>query len=649
MERALKPVTMQQDLRTLIRNSQWKQDAGLFIPAYLNKTMLSVVDVSSAVFLTYEEIFEAKYTKEEFKNDLSQLTIEDCLVLTSRILTILENEGFLNPTAQKRLSQELFAGNLRVKILHILSTQPERVVFFETQLLLVAKYALLYAKNEPANNFMERKLFPLYMKIILGVTDLLDSGNHSKTEMQRVALRSMYFHSKPDFFYSLRRAEDLFITIPNELTTHPQYLDIPALFQEATGLTLEDYLLLGSSLTALLMQQKFNQVKESNWCISPETFFAKSIVPQEEIVLLMKEFAIDIETLQSLYISQEDFAFNFNGLVQHPLVTNSSRDTYYPLSFSFLKEKITYQIYWILFDYIKKVYGDKKISGELAEKFSSFFLKREDINLSAERANNKKKVLQVKPLSRYTNFMGACFEDYVYQLLRRIYPLSQLLDNMLFRELVYTQKSDVKTADNILAYRSSLILIEIKVSQLNVYSTGILGNLDAFRKDIRKIVVDAFLTIQRTKEDFQKGLLKKALPIEPNSIKTFYPVLITYGKFIMFPTIWEIVEEEINKIPDEIPDYVPDQELLNRLQIIQADEIELLEAFLLTSGISLEELLMRKNADNIFKSLPFHNYIHYQFSGNERLTSRYQEQKHTEFFEKLKAKTISEQILDDRG
>jgi hypothetical protein len=239
------------------------------------------------VYLTHEEVFGEKYTQEDLEKDLSQLTIGDCIVLTSKILTVLENEGRVDGNAQKSITQELFEDEIKGKILRILSREPDKVVFVEPQLLLVAKYALLYSKPEPANNFKDGALLPIYMKTMLGIADLLDTGNHTEEEMQRAVIRSLYFFSKPNFFYSLRRTEDLFIRIPNELATHDQYLAIHALFQEATGLTLEDYLSLGTSLTALLMQQKLGQIKDSNWGITPEQYFAESILAKEEIDLLM--------------------------------------------------------------------------------------------------------------------------------------------------------------------------------------------------------------------------------------------------------------------------------------------------------------------------------------------------------------------------
>ncbi len=588
---------MQPDIRTLITNGQWKQYEGLIVPAYLNRQMLSAVDVSTAVYLTHEDVFGRKYTREELESDLSQLSIEDCIATTSKLLTVLENVGHIDRDAQKGIVQELLASEIKEKVLAFLNQKSDRVVFFELQLLLLAKYAILYAKREPANDFMGMKLFQTFMKIVLGITDLLAAATEGSSlpELQRSAIRSGYFFSGQDLLLSLGRVEELFITIPNELISHHQYLDIPALFQEATGLTIEEYLLLGVSLIALSMEQKPGHFKDVNWYVVPERYFSNTLVSKQELDLLMKEFTIDIQTLETLCQNQGYFEYNFNGLVQHPLVTFDN-NRFFPLSLGFLKDKITLQVYWIVFDYIKKTYGEKK-------------------------------------RRRYTNFMGACFEEYVYKLLRRIYPSSPLLGNRLMREITYfPSKTPVKTADNILINPSSLILLETKVSQLQVYSTGIVGDLDEFRKDVIKIVVEAFTTIQRTKEDFLKGLLKKELPIEPAGIKAFYPVIVTYGKFVVFPLVWRIVEEEVRKIPNYDP------ELLDRLQIIQADEIELIEAFFEKSGLSFEELLRRKIADPVYKQLSFHTYFYREFREYRPLKGKYQSQRFDEFAEKMSLK-----------
>lgn len=593
-------LAMQTNILTQLQNGQWKRNGSLIIPSYLNKYMLSSLDVSGVVYLTHEEVLGKKYTRAELENELSQLSVEDCIATTSKILTVLNNEGQLSKEAQKGIAQELFEGEIKEKILSILNRGPERVVFFELQLLLLAKYAMLFAKKEPANDFQERKLFSTYMKLVLGITDLLakETEGSTEAELQRAAIRSMYFFSRPDIVQSLGRVKDLFITIPYEQSSHHQYLDIPMLFHEATGLTLENYLFLGFALLVLPMGQKPGAYKDNNWYVIPENYFSQSSVSKDEIEFIMKEFATDVQTLEACYRNQDNFEYNFDSLVQHPLVT-FDKQRFFPLSLGLLKDKITLQVYWILFDYIKKEYGDNK-------------------------------------LRRYTSFMGACFEEYIYKLLTRIYPP---LLNRLIKEITYSSgKSEVKTADNIIINRSSLILMETKISQLQVYLTGVVGDLEAFREDVRKIIVKAFKTIQRTKEDFQKGFLRKKLPVEPAHITNFYPIVVTYGTFILFPLVWKIVEEEIKKVPNY------DSELLDWLQIIQADEIEMIEAFLEASGMTFEELLQKKIADPVYKHLSFHAIFYNEFHYLRPLKSKYINQKFDHFIEELRFKMFGQNM-----
>ena len=58
---------MQADIRTFLQRSLWKQNEGFLIPAYLTKRYLSPLDVSSAVYLTHEEVFGEKYTQEDLE------------------------------------------------------------------------------------------------------------------------------------------------------------------------------------------------------------------------------------------------------------------------------------------------------------------------------------------------------------------------------------------------------------------------------------------------------------------------------------------------------------------------------------------------------------------------------------------------------
>jgi hypothetical protein len=90
--------------------------------------------------------------------------------------------------------------------------------------LISLRIPWVYGKQETTNNFMDGANLSIYMKALLGITDLLEAGNHTEEDLQRAAIRSLYFFSKPNFFYSLRRTEDLFLHIPTELVTHHHLL-----------------------------------------------------------------------------------------------------------------------------------------------------------------------------------------------------------------------------------------------------------------------------------------------------------------------------------------------------------------------------------------------------------------------------------------
>ncbi len=134
-------------------------------------------------------------------------------------------------------------------------------------------------------------------------------------------------------------------------------------------------------------------------------------------------------------------------------------------------------------------------------------------------------------------------------------------------------------------------------------------------------------------------MLRNDLPAEPRNIRSFYPVVITYGTFPLFPILWRIVEEEIKR---KIPDYDP--ELLNKLQIVQADELEVIEAFLEISGLPFETLLQKKIADPVYKQVSFHSLFTGEFQHLRPLKSRHVKQVFDRFIEDLSVKTFGIKI-----
>lgn len=574
-------------------NASWKREGEIFMPAKMTK--ISVMEVSAAVYLTHTEIFGREYTHDQLKNALSKLSVEDCLMSISKILTVLENDGYFNRQVQAGLVKELFEPTLTSKILKYVQGY---FVFFELQLLVLAKYSVLYSKREPANDFYGKTLFPVFMRCLLGITDLLleDKETIDEAGLQSEAIRSLYFNAHENMLHAIGRVEELFIQLPQKFKKHHQYLDLNKLFKKATGFSVQDHLILGFSLWAMLTQQtaKSGKFQSEYWLIGKEKHFMSSAVPADQIENLFTEFSIDVPGLFAELKKQDKkgFEYNFKGIKHHPLITFDNK-RFFPMSFRFLKEKTTVDIYWILFDYIKENLGDKE-------------------------------------LHRYTNFTGILFEKYVNNLLSRVYPDSPVLVKRLIPEFEYKVKKVLyKTTDNIIICPTSLIVLETKISQLKVYRTGILGELSAFREDVQKIIVEGLKQIDRTVQHFKDGHLTHVIGVAPDKIKKFYPVIVSYGDFSIFPTLWKIIEEEVAKEP------TIDKSLLEDLQVIDIDELETIEALIALTDMTLEELLRNKNNNRVFKRLPFTNYIFYEFSKFGRMRNPYLDKKYNEFTSKV--------------
>src|SRR5258708_12695787 len=109
---------MQKDILNFLQNDQWKLEGGMIVPAYLTKYMLSALDVAGVVYTTHNEVLGKRYTQKELEDDLSKLSVADCIIATSMFLTV----------------QLFFQGETSQKVLNVLQSYPNKILFFETQL-----------------------------------------------------------------------------------------------------------------------------------------------------------------------------------------------------------------------------------------------------------------------------------------------------------------------------------------------------------------------------------------------------------------------------------------------------------------------------------------------------------------------------------
>lgn len=106
---------MNETIKGLLKPTMWKVESGIYIPQHIIK--VSAADVAIATYVTHKKIRGNQYTKKDLIRDLSSLSIEDCLIIISRILTVLENDGYFSPKAQRALVSELFSRDVRDRVL----------------------------------------------------------------------------------------------------------------------------------------------------------------------------------------------------------------------------------------------------------------------------------------------------------------------------------------------------------------------------------------------------------------------------------------------------------------------------------------------------------------------------------------------------
>lgn len=592
--------TKPNDLMSFLGKTKWKTEGDLLIPSHMVK--VTALDVSAAVYITYKEVYGKKYTLSLLKSQLKQISIEDCLISISRILTVLQNEGYSSQKTQKGLAEVLLSKEVAKFVSQKLGLDPKYKIFFEQQLLVLFKYTVLYCKKESANDYNNRKDFNVFSDVLLGVTDLLVQGaeDWGERELQEEAIRNSYFYSKENFLQTISRYYELFIEIPESLKVHPLYTTIGKLFKRSTGLKLEDYIISGYGLIGLLVQQRAGNFKKDYWLVNIKRHFSTSQLNKKEIQLIFDEYTTKTAELEKNFKAQGDkeFSFNFSGLVHHPLVSYDGR-RYYPISLRFLKEKITKQIYWVIFDYLKRNASEKE-------------------------------------LYAYRNFMGVVFEEYVFRTLERMYPESTFLPKRLFREIDYKKKGNsFKTVDNIIVYPSSLLLVEVKISQIQIYRTGIIGDLEAFEEDVDKVIVEAFKQLKRSKNDFRDNTYAGKLELDPKEITNFQPLIVTLNEFPNFPLLWKIIRDKIKKTE------FYDDELVNKLQIIDIEELEILEEFTKHSGMSLEEVLKKKTQDRLYTELPMKNYLYYEYPDYRGLLNQHLDRKYKVFTQKVRERLFN--------
>ena len=550
----------------------WVSVGGIYLPKSALQPFSGQYQLPIMEVITAEEILGRKGREQELISLCQNLYWKNCIALASGIGAFLEKYHKYEANIQAELTGNIYTGDAKHRIEHLLMNpdkRAKRILFHDWQLLLLMKAALLFGADDSNLNLKEKAPLVKVGQCLLIINDLIadrskDNRYGSGTNLIESLVRSAsFFTTREEPRYVLPRYYELLSLLPNDpaLTKSENYVDIEAAFGDATGLDLNLFLALGFGVFANYINPPDFHLDK--FVLNGSRFFNKTRVPSEKASRLWKRVSLSKDQFKQKHIERYgsdnlgDY-FDFTFFRQKPLIELDD-NIYVPTNVRFLVERITSSVYWDICD-------------------------------------------NLKPPDKFMSFFGEVLQKYVEQLFKRIFPESAATTSRTFYDRHYnTSKGEQRASDIIVFYPNKAVLVEVIVGRLRMEQTITTGDIDMFREDISKKVVDAARQLDRVIRDFKSETLK--LPgWHPTDIKQYYPVIVTETPLPLFASTYEevrrLVENEKYLITSDIAD----------LEIMNVGDIERIEP-LLESGETLTRLLEDKLRDNPYRVLPMWNFL----------------------------------------
>jgi len=582
----------------------WVSVGGIYLPESALQPSSGQHQLPIIEAITAEEILGHKGGEQELVSLCQNLYWKDCIALASRIGTFLEkyeNYQQYKANIQAKLTGNIYTGDAKHRIEKLLMNPDKttkRILFNDWQLLLFMKAALLFGAEDPNLNLKEKAQLARIGQCLLIVNDLIadrskDSRYGNGTNLIESLVRNASFFTREEPRYILPRYYELLSLLPNDpaLTESENYVDIKAAFDDATGLDLDLFLALGFGVFAYYISINPSDFRLEKFVLNGSKFFNKTRVPSEKSNRLWKRVSLSRDQFRQKYIERYgsnnlgDY-FDFTLFRQKPLIELDD-NIYIPTNVHFLVERITSSVYWDICDNLKPPYT-----------FMSFF--------------------------------GEVLQKYVEQLFKRIFPESAATTSRAFYDCRYnTSKGEQRASDVIAFYPNEAVLVEVIVGRLRMEQTITTGDINKFREDITRKVVDAARQLDSVIRDFKSETLR--LPgWHPADIKQYYPIIVTESPLPLFVPTYEEVRRLVKNKQYLITSDIAD------LEIMDVGDMERIEP-LLESGETLTNLLKDKLRDNLYRVLPMWNFLF--MTKNRRLLQRpnvYLDKRLQDFAEKMK-------------
>jgi hypothetical protein len=520
---------------------------------------------------------------------LRDVGLRSLLFSISRLLTVLHVDGVSRMDLQARLRDRALTPAM-LRRLQTLPNWKERIVFFPQQLLFAAKIAILYApdRDDPRPN---EEFRDIVIELLLMAADFLDQLElpDDREELERVLVayqvRNYLHNATEQVRYMIPRASLLYLQLPfdSELHGDPDFVDLPAVFRDASGFELKDYLAFGFGVFVWFNGQSY--LRESylseHESINPGTFFSTSVIDHDYARRLLASFTHTYDSARAAFQARPGdpaaASYDFRPFMERPLYAIRD-DIIVPLQLDYLEARFTNAIYWTISDYL---HGEDR--------------------------------------RRFRRFFGRVFEVYVRRSLQRAIRDEAALARRVFPEFTYrTRHGDRKTSDIVLVYPRTAIFLDATAMRIRFEATAVSNDVAAFDTDVGQIIIAKAQQLTDRIRDFRAGLYGFG-GVTARDIDRIYPVIVTIQSIPESTVIW-------GRIRDRLASHgLLTDPGVESLQLVDVEELEVLET-ILPQGVSLLDILQARAADPERRNIGLKNFLiaRYREGANEFLRAEYQ-------------------------
>lgn len=440
-------------------------------------------------YLLAKELTGRATTQEEFVKRLGRFSRSSVIRLCSIINMLLSKwAGDYDFEAHAKLVRSFFPPRIAAAMIG-----SGRLAFHRHQLLFVAQESLRHC-GENAREVRGR-YWGGFGAVLLMASELLYSqlppGETPSEELAKKIcqiLPDMEANGLQSYQIKIARSYATTSRFIDSFRAEPNFFDVPALFEAASGIPLETFqaLLFGSVSRFTKLDELKASQNPADFAV-PENWFTRTAVPPNQITRFFEYASSDAENFATTVHDKNPFANDFTIFRDKPLFSESGY--FFPLDLALLAEKFESGPFW-------------KVHGHLQ---------------SNERAN-------------FHSFWGSVFEAYVNWLMNSSVDSKT---NRFFSNPKYADRPAEQVCDGIVLCGRSAVLLEYKSSTFTV--------VGKYGGDARKLDTELRTKLVGTQES-RKGVYQLADAVEklcrrdnPDQIEgidlyevtTLFPLIVT--------------------------------------------------------------------------------------------------------------------------